>query len=475
MGAPGRAWHHPRVRSLRPPVVMPRLSAAVLALPLLGACTTDTGETLPVAEAASVVADAPMVHACAFLELDRHHLRLPAGDFVYVEPQVIARGSEGWILAGQPTYRVRVGAGGRGGIVERDAWFGVIVTDGVAEPIAMPPLPDDGRIAWVRGMPSRRPGRSGFLYEVTVPAASERSLRSTVSSPDTASRLVFAEYDAVARSWEIAGELPTPANGRLRGLNAVAGPLQVGGATVLAVPHELPLGGVDVLLYARRGSGWTVGTAWTRWTDEIAIGRSEKGDGVLALAGLDPDFDARRASIRAFGLNTGADAEDHGSPRRLQSGGPGERFGSPVFGRAARRLDLGWLRRHPEMPTSAWVSVGVRVDPGAPHDSIEGMPHLIDPAAAQIVPVDGSSEASLWLTAHVGEPILGGRGSIVATLVGPDGAIEAGRVPNPFHGPFAALRASPDEVLVVGPEARFDPTSSYVRSLVIRLSIRCTP
>jgi hypothetical protein len=448
---------------------MLRLLVVALTLPF-AACATDAGE-----EAAAAPAAVQHTPSCRLVELDREYVRLEGGDFVYVEPQHFARDADGWILAGQPTYRVRLDARGRGGILERGPWFGVTYADGTARPMPMPPVPQGAEIVWVRGAPSRVPGRLGFLYEVAEVA------------PDTASRFVFAEYDRAVGAWKVLGELPGPSEGRLRGLDAVAGPLDRpgfrGGAglvstrtlPVLAVPHQLPRGGIDVLVYVRDAHGWTSEVAWERWVDEIAIAPVRDAGVLLALAGLDPDFDARRASIRTLEIGNLGPGSKRGAVRRHQAGGPGERFVAPVFARAGERLDLGWLRRSPEAPTSAWVRTGVGADADTPgHPPAHG-PHLIDPAAAQMVAVDGPGEISVWLTRHVPDPAVGGPPAIVVTGVGPGGVIEVGRLPDPFHGPFAALRASSNELLVVGPEARFDPASPHVRSLVLRLSIRCTP
>jgi hypothetical protein len=465
-------------------LVLQFLTAAAF-LVLIGGCRADRSEVRAQRRVQERPAAVRSAASCTIAEVARHHLRLADGHYVYVEPQHFARGAQGWVLAGQPTYRVRVDRDEGGALTESGGWFGVTFTVDEARPIALPPVPPGSRIVWARGAPARVAGRSGFVYEVADGAPGQRGVPLSPARPHVPSRLVFAEYDGVAGTWEPMGELPAPREGRLRGLEALAGPLDVTeppdgvrrrgtAAQVLAVPHELPRGGVDVLLFRLGARGWTSSRVWPRWIDEIAIGAAPGRGAVLALAGLDSGMEARRASVRTLFLDPPHGPVDSMSARRLQNGEPGERFASPAFASAAGRLDLGWLRRTPGAPTSAWVMPGVREDRGRPRVA-SGGPYLIDPMAGLIVPVDGAHGASLWLTARAPGPGRGSSASIRATLLGPAGAVDAGLVPNPFHGPFAAVRASPTEVLVVGPEARFDPVRPYVRSLVIRLSIRCTP
>jgi hypothetical protein len=424
--------------------------------------------------------------SCSMAEIARHHLRLPGGDYAYVEPQYLAAVGDGWVVAGHPAYRVRLREGGDAADLEVAPWLGVTFTSTEANPIALPPLQAGSTITWVRGVPPQSPAKTSFVYEVVDttfgPGRSSRSRLGTSS----ASRLVFGAYDPIRRRWASGGELPVPGEGRLRGLDAVAGPLQFGasrrpsggsvaaGAQVLVVPHELPRGGIDVLLYRRGWRGWTSTRVWARWIDEVALG-IDPGQGlVLALAGLDPQMGALRASVRTLALDLDRDLSRGQGLQTLQAGEPGERFAAPAFAAVANRLDLGWLRRTPGGPSSAWVMPG-RGGGQTRGPGPGGGPYLIDSVATHIVPVDGALRTSLWLTAGAPARDRASAGTIHASLLRAEGVSDAGRVPNPFHGPFAAVRTSPTEVLLVGPEAHLDNVSSYVRSLVIRLSIRCTP
>ena len=76
--------------------------------PLAGACTVD-GRTTRHAETAGSVGAAEVAAgmspsasaSCVLDELEREYLRLPDGDFVYVEPQHFERHGDVWVLAGQ--------------------------------------------------------------------------------------------------------------------------------------------------------------------------------------------------------------------------------------------------------------------------------------------------------------------------------------------------------------------------------------
>ncbi len=398
----------------------------------------------------------PEPAVCTLEEVARSHLRLADGTYAYVEPQALLPAPGGFLLAGQPTYTSSVNETGRGSLVDERTFFGVRVTaEGGVIPVPQPA--GVARIEWVRGT-AVDGSRWDFVFDEVAPDAE------VIADPE---RVVFGALDGTGE-WLDVETLPTPPTGVLESASTAtirSGP----GNTRISIVAAEETGRRDVLRYRRTEAGWRTDLLWPRWVDQALLHHAE-GRPRLVLTGLAPELRARSRGVRVVTLP--ADAAPDMGPGDAPPVSTRHRVVSPeVHFRDARaagdaRLDVGWLEAGPDAPTSAWLVRGA-TRPGAAVEPLAS-------AAVQLSAAALSDSATVWIT-HEPEPMGSAETSSLGfTVALPSGTVRAGRIPNPFHGPYAALLAAPDSLWVVGPDATFGAVGSFVRSLVLRLALSCT-
>ncbi|MDH3272565.1 MAG: hypothetical protein OEN56_14605 [Gemmatimonadota bacterium] len=363
---------------------------------------------------------------------------------LYVEPSVFRPAGDGFLVAGQPVYAWRPDGVGGASPLPAD-FFGVLVAEGSVTRIPRPP--GIGPIGRVRGVPTGS-GAWAFVFEgLDRPSA-------TRGEPVAA---YFAEYGPAG--WGRITPLPSPPDGRLE--ISASSPLVVSGDTLQwAVPFTGQGGAVDVLRYQFGAGASRVDTVASRWADGVTLAWTEDRRTWLAVVGLDPEHGAQLASVRL------RPDDDRLLPaRRLTVGAPGVRFRRPTIAEVGGDLHVAWQRLDPNGRVDAWLSVARTAA------SEQTPPVLLAHSAARLELLRAAPTESVWATMGV-DPITSTQ-SIGIHRVSRAGAVRSASMPSPYSGPFSALASPSGDILVVGPEALFDPVAPFVRSLVLRLNLSC--
>lgn len=395
----------------------------------------------------SSVSSAPSV-TCSVEAAGREVLSERPGLDLYVEPRAVGPVGGGYLVAGQPTYAWVFDSIGRASRESRGAYFGVTVRDGEVERIAMPP--GVGPVGWLHGAPLGGDRWAFIFQELDRPSVIEGE----------AQRALYGELGL--DGWEVVEELEEPAGGRIDvAVSSALRPLEDG--VEWATLHFGDRGGIDVLRYQRRNGEWTTSTLVEDWADAVDLIEGAGGDRWLALSGLDPHFGARLASMRLVE----AIATERESVHRLVTGAVGDRFRTPRLARSATEIQTGW-RHIDDRGSSAWVAVAPDGG-GRSASEPSGVRVRLDDAAL-LAPVVVPSGPILWSTLSFDSA---GRQRIRIYHVAGDTATRILDLESPFMGPFGISASSPDELLVVGPEAHADAPTPFVRSLVLRLNLVC--
>ncbi|MDX1495100.1 MAG: hypothetical protein R3253_13610 [Longimicrobiales bacterium] len=99
-------------------------------------------------------------------------------------------------------------------------------------------------------------------------------------------------------------------------------------------------------------------------------------------------------------------------------------------------------------------------------------PMHLDPQASLLRPGGVVGEWSLWATQATDPSSTTPRIRVYRSSA--DRSVETLLdIPSPFLGPFSLTLSPEGEVVVVGPEAQYDATTPFVRSLVLRYSLSC--
>lgn len=420
----------------------PSITRVLLVAALLGALTACTPRPAP------STATLGRAQACQAEIVSRQHLSASQGLDLYVEPRVVGTIEGGFLLAGQPTYAWSIGLNGDASLAARSDFFGVLVRGSRVEFIPLPP--DVGPVGWVRGA-ATDDGRWAFIFqELDRPSVVEGEVV----------RVLFGQYGD--DGWEGVQELEQPSGGHISvpgssSIETANGDLQW--ATLFIGDR----GGIDVLRYRRRRDEWLVSTVVESWADEVDLIEGLGGVTWLALAGLDPDFRSRLASLRLL--------EDLGTEResvhRIKVGSAGMRFRSPTLARSERSLQVGWLQADAAGALEAWIAAAPEEEDGVSAPP----PTLVDDGAGLLLAVPAGPHGLLWATLHVDR--LTGDHRIRLSRVSRGQTTRIADFESPFQGPFGISFSSPDQLLIVGPEAHADAKTPFVRSLVLRLNLFC--
>lgn len=382
-------------------------------------------------------AAAPLVAAqlpqCSLSEVERHHVRLGEA-FAYVEPHFVERSRDHLLLLGHPTYLWDVGAE-RSAQIEANGFFGLLFRGDSLERIPAPPAP--GTVGWSRT--SRvAPDHVVTLFDVTDGAGS--------SVP------YVADYED--GRWTRVQPLPMGVGGDF-GSVALADhlrPLGTGGdvrfvATVLRLRQTILFERRDMVWHSRvvGGSGAAVSA--------LSLDAER-----LAQAGWTDDQEDTEGILRVTDLTTG-----HSLARDLT--------GLPVGFQIYR---VTWAPNGETVAVTVSSSRGwsIHIFP----DGVDSDPISVPAAPRTLVPLRLPSGPS----AFVVDAAPGTERRSISVLRPVAGRVEYASVPNPYFGPFAALPGwgtgaeEPEGAFtLIGPEARFDPESPFVRSLMIRMSFSC--
>jgi len=382
--------------------------------------------------------------SCTLTEVDRRSVALASGLDVYVEPQAVGTFQDGLFMLGQPTYEWFVAQDGRVTRASAHRFLGVTIDEGGGS--AIPHVPGVAHVGAVKVARMASDRLLLLMEEIDRPSSLDAE----------ALRVVSAEY--AAGEWSSAMGLPWPGEGRLafEGSSAMVGPGD-DGRVLWAVPWFGPRGGVDVLLYEYDGRRWSWTVAAEDWADEVGLFRFPQRPLTLAIGGLDPELGSQLASIRVHRR-----ADTWSPAQRLDLGSPGARYRRPTFLAFADELDLAWLRVDGTGESEAWVMARL-------HESEVGAPALLDDAAVYMVGVPSVDGGPTFILTYHANALLASRRLRVFRRDAV-GYASVGSIEYPFVGPFAAIATAADELLVFGPEATFDLTTPFVRSLIIRLN-----
>lgn len=424
----------------RVPLRAPSLVAATLAL---GACVEEGSRSRPAGAPPAEPAEA----TCTVSEVGRHLVSPETGLDLYVEPHVVGHSGDTILMAGQPTYSWTIDRSGRGSQASAGDFFGALVAaDGEAGRIPMPP--GVGPLGWTRGAPLGD-GRWVFIFdELDGPSVARNEVV----------RVLHGVYGP--DGWDEVEAVPVPPRSRIL-TYASSMPVPSDDGFQWAVPASSD-GGGDALLYTRSGTGWDirpVGTSPVVGADLLA---GPDGTPWLVAAGLDPALGETLASVRLFrGPPSGA------QPLRLDQGAPGVGFRSPSLMGSHEMVQAAWLRRAPDGRSSAWV-VSVPVSSA---DSTGIQVRLLDDNAQLLRRVGTVDGAGLWAT--LAADAISETFRIRLHRVSDTTVQRIADIESPFEGPFNATISPEGELLLIGPDARTDTLSPFVRSLVIRLFFSC--
>jgi hypothetical protein len=396
---------------------------------------------------------APRDSSCQVVERSRSYLRLAEGRYAYVEPHVLLPDGSGFLIAGQPTYTATVDATGRGSMEDGDRFLGLRVDRDRVRVIDLPPGGRD--IGWSRGV-ALGSSRWRLLFDRLEPGG---------VPGDAPVDVAYGELDD--GTWAHVESIPTLLESP--SLGVVAASLLETEAPAFTIVSHRQGAARDVVLWRREGGLWGSRVVSERWVDEVGA-RAWQGRVRIVLSGLDPAFEPKRASVRMFDLPLAEPKQSeqpHPKPRRLAVAPESGRFYQPILV-GGTRLDVGWLAARAGVPTSAWIAVDA-LSGGAPS------PVLLEERAALLAGLLWG-DGSLWIVHGAGHDSASGRLTLfIVQGADPESGIRsAGSIPYPFVGPFSALKLATGEIVVVGAEVDFRPTSQFVRSLVLRLGIQCT-
>jgi len=357
------------------------------------------------------------------------------------------------LVLGTPTYAWTVEAKEAGAdlsvsqaVMER--FVGASSTRAQAQTI--PPPPAGGPVRWIHGA-RLADGRVAVVMEATESDDPEAPSRATLYS-------VLGE-----EGWDTVEELPPPAAGELlHGLGTQPFQIEPSGSEPLRSDGHMFWGSVlvrggrsSLALYRRGPSGWTGPEIVDASPNDVAAVRLPTGAPVLVVTGLHAAVDDQRASLRLY-----RDAAD--SADVVWVAATDERFHALVVAETAQGPQAAWIFRDGAR-RGAWV---IPLSPAEPR-----IPMFLDADAAFVRHLGSEGNWAYWTTSatdgSTGAPRLRiHRSSASATERIAD-------LPSPFVGLFSGTLSPTGEIVVVGPEAHFETTPPFVRSLVLRFSLSC--
>ena len=388
----------------------------------------------------------PIGGVCAISEVGRSAVSLSPGTGVYVEPHGLSVSGDDFLLAGHPVIEWTVPASGPATMVSQGEFLGVVSVGGEARSIPRPP--GVAPIEWLR-MVTRGPSRWGFLLDEA----------STDGSPG---RILYAEFDGAG--WSDPEVLRVPEGGTMDVSMGSALHVDESGVVMWAGRFQSSGPSVDVLVFRRTEAGWASSVGAREWVDETDIHPEGSGEFWLAVTALDPDYDARRRSVRV--VAPGAPLE-----HTLSVGLPADFLQDPVFARSPDGLSLAW--RHVGSAgavAETWLQRDLHdvVD----GDGIHAPPVLLDAGAALLQGLTAPDGSTLWFTYHI-SPVTESETLRITRDDGNNLSVLFD-LPYPFVGLFRAAIDGSGDILVAGPLIDMDPLSPSVRSLLLRLSLSCT-
>ncbi len=381
--------------------------------------------------------------ACIATLDSQHYLTTAGGHHLFVEPRFVEARDADVVVMGTPTYAWSIedaGAGNplRASVATTEPFVGASFTPTEARTIAPPR--ETGAVRWIHGavLPD---GPSGFVLE--SPESTE---------PDAPTRaLVFARFGA--EGWEEVDSIPVPGEGEL--LSGIAThPLYDDGELLWAA---LLVQGVRafVALYRRDDGGWRGPEVVDAHPDDIAAAVAPSGDPVLVVAGLDPSEDLQRAGLRTHQPITGP-------AHVVWIAGPDERFRTLTAGATDEGLQAAWLARGGRR-RGAWVV--------ALPSTGRSEPRLLDAQAGTLSRLGSRGRWAFWATS--GADTTTGSPRLRLHRSSADSVEQIADLPSPFVGLLSGTLSPTGEIVVVGPEAHFETTTPFVRSLVLRFSLSC--
>ncbi len=387
---------------------------------------------------------------CVATLVDEHYLETSAGRHLYVEPRFVDAAGDAILVAGTPTYAWTV-EGGRQGEELRASeaagtpFFGAVFDRSEARTIPLPPKA--GPVRWVYGT-ELTDGRWGFVMEAAESSRSEAPHRA----------VLYAELGPAG--WEAVEELGGPQEGSF--LYGVASqPTRDGDDVVWSVVRSLHAQ-MSLATFRRTPSGWQGPDISDVSSNTVATLASRSGPTRFVVAGLDPATGYERSSLRLYPATTrspGLSAEDADV---VWTAGPDEQLHGLLAAETPKGTQVGWILRGGDRD-GAWV---VSLAPSASRQ-----PTLVDAEASSLHVLGSRGDQAYWLTSAADETSGAARLRLHRTSA--NAAERIVDIPSPFTGLSSGTLSPSGEIVVVGPEAHFETTPPFVRSLVLRFSLLC--
>lgn len=419
-----------------------RIGAALVACAAIASCTTSE----PPNASAGPPPWSGATGDTGTCSVERSPLVLPDGIQVYVEPQNLFEVGGHVLVAGVPTYTWEVGSAANAIRLTQDAHVAATLDAGARRTVPRPPSGADVALGTMRAV-ALGDGRWGALFTDEDPD-------SLADHRETVRRLWYGEFDG--SRWTPLEAVPRPAGGALY-VNESSRLVRVGARLAWAAVHYAPPAPPTLVFYQRARGRWTFEPLPGGGVDNAELAYDDAQGLLLVVFGEDADLPGQK-SIRLYRRTRGWDLV-----QRIAVPPPGALV-SPSLIADASGVSVGWTELSGRV-SSAYVRTHVTA-------TDLGRRLTLDQDAQQLEGLAGLDIGHVWIVDHA-NPVLATRDLRFLRVDSVGAGEQLATSPNPYTGYFAALAASPSEIVVVGPEFNPDPTRPVVRSLLLSLSTTC--
>lgn len=411
----------------------------------LGACGAP-----PSAKSRGHPPDPGSAPACAATVVEEHYLETADGLQLYVEPRFVDTVGETVFVAGTPTYAWTVTGGNRAeGLQATEApgepFFGALFDRSTARSIALPP--GVGAVRWVYGtkLPA---GRHGFIMEEVESPAREAPHRS----------IRYAQLGPFG--WEAVEELTGPEEGRLL-FGIASTPTSDRGEVVWSVVHSRDAR-LSLATYRRTRKGWQGPDVLGVSSNTVAMLAPRSGRSRVVIAGLDPATEHVRSSLRIHHVATSSSEARAKRVAIVWTAEPGEQLHGLLTAQTRGGAQAAWISRGGGR-AGAWA---LSLEP--PYGR---QPTLVDAEASSLALIGRRGGWAYWLTSS--SDSVSGAPRLRLHRTSAHVSQRIADLPSPFIGLSSGTLSPSGEIVVIGPEAHFETTPPFVRSLVLRFSLNC--